>query len=94
MSGITEPEESLKSVVASLSCRPDDVVGKGNTSGAVTSTSPCSSVHYSTERSGRSRKWDNSGASPLVCYALRLQPGDEMKSSLVDFASSHGIQVR
>lgn len=94
MSGKTEPEDSLKSVIASLSCRTDDVVGKDNTNGGVTSTSPCPSVEYSSEKSSRSKKWDGSGASPLVCYALRLQPGDELKSSLADFASSHGIQVR
>lgn len=34
------------------------------------------------------------GASPMVCYALRLRPGEELKGALTDFVSDRGIRVR
>ena len=33
-------------------------------------------------------------ASPMMCYALRLRPGEELKGALADFASDRGIRVR
>ncbi|CAM9155941.1 unnamed protein product, partial [Laminaria digitata] len=32
-------------------------------------------------------------ASPMVCYALRLRPGEELKGALADFASDRGIRA-
>eukprot|EP00904_Undaria_pinnatifida_P004572 jgi/Undpi1/14115/HiC_scaffold_9.g03766.m1 len=33
------------------------------------------------------------GASPMVCYALRLRPGEELKGALTDFVSDKGIRA-
>ena len=33
-------------------------------------------------------------ASPMMCYALRLRPGEELKGALAEFASNRGIRVR
>lgn len=30
----------------------------------------------------------------MSCYAIRLQPGQELKSALADFTSTHKIRVR
>ena len=30
----------------------------------------------------------------MVCYALRLRPGEELKGALTDFVSDKGIRVR
>lgn len=36
---------------------------------------------------------NKTGASPMLCYALRLRPGEELKSALAQFASDRGIRV-
>lgn len=47
-----------------------------------------------------STRCDSSGrhgdtiASPMLCYALRLRPGQELKGALAEFTSDKGIRVR
>lgn len=56
----------------------------GNTSGV----NPGSS--FGSSSGGR---FGTAVVSPMMCYALRLRPGDELKGALAEFASERGIQV-
>ncbi|CAN0000987.1 unnamed protein product [Discosporangium mesarthrocarpum] len=41
----------------------------------------------------QNRRRDAVAPSPLVCHALRLEPGEEIKSALLEFATERGIKV-
>ena len=86
-------ESESRSMLISAPCA-EDIVGIDTATSTTTGIASGSQSPPPSEAKRRSSKWDDSGPSPLVCYALRLWPGEELKGALAEFATNRAIRVR